>query len=163
VEAHLDERVDVSRSALPELRWVPAGRWHVTVEFLGACGRHESERQRVRWSERSARGFPFEVTVAGSGAFPHPWKARVLYAGVRVDQEGWRRLAGDDSVPHVTLARTRQPLDLTGLVESLSTYSGPTWRVEQIALMASYLRRSGERGPRYEPVELFDLGSQPRA
>jgi 2'-5' RNA ligase len=159
VEAHLDERVDISRSALPELRWVPAARWHVTLEFLGECGRHESERQRVRWSERAARGSPFELTVTGSGAFPHPWKARVLYAGVDVDQEGWRRLAGGDSLPHVTLARTRQPLDLTGLVESLSTYSGPTWRVEQIAMMASYLRRSGRGGPRYEPVEVFDLGS----
>jgi RNA 2',3'-cyclic 3'-phosphodiesterase len=159
VEAHLDERVDISRSALPELRWVPAGRWHITLEFLGECGRHELERQLARWSERAARGSPFEVTVTGSGAFPHPWKARVLYAGADVAEEVWRPLAGEDSLPHVTLARTRSPLDLTGLVDSLSTYSGPTWRVEQIAMMASHLRRSGDRGPRYEPVELFDLGS----
>jgi 2'-5' RNA ligase len=155
---HLEERVDVPRAALPDLRWVAPGRWHVTVEFLGECGRHEADRQVVRWSERAARVPAFDVSIVGSGAFPQAWRARVLYAGLRTD-DAWRRLAGDGQVPHVTLARTRQPQDLTGLVDSLATYAGPAWRVEQIALMASYLRGSSDRGPRYEPVEVFDLDS----
>jgi RNA 2',3'-cyclic 3'-phosphodiesterase len=155
---HLDERVDVPRSALPDLRWVPAGRWHITLEFLGECGRHEADRQLARWSRRAARVGPFDLSLAGAGAFPRAWKARVLYAGVRTDSDAWRRLAVASQVPHVTLARTRQTQDLTGLVDCLSTYSGPAWRVEQVALMASYLRGSGDRGPRYEPVEMLELG-----
>jgi 2'-5' RNA ligase len=98
------------------------------------------------------------MSLAGAGAFPRAWKARVLYAGVRTDSDAWRRLAVADQVPHVTLARTRQTQDLTGVVESMATYTGPAWRVEQIAMMASYLRGSGDRGPRYEPVEMLELG-----
>jgi RNA 2',3'-cyclic 3'-phosphodiesterase len=158
VEAHLDERVDVARAALPELRWVPGGRWHITLEFLGECGAHEADRQRLRWEKRTARSSPFDMSIAASGAFPHPWRARVLFAGVRTDEDRWRRLAAYDQVPHVTLARTRQSQDLTGIVDSLSSYEGPTWRVDQIAMMVSHLRRAGERGPRYEPVEFFPLG-----
>jgi hypothetical protein len=30
--------------------------------------------------------------------------------------------------------------------------------VDQIAMMASYQRGSGDRGPRYEPVETLELG-----
>lgn len=158
MEAHLDERVDTTRSALPDLRWVPASRWHVTLEFLGACGRYEADRQTARWAERAAAGSAFEASVAGSGAFPNTWRARVLFAGV-VDASGsLARLTIEGQVSHVTLARTRQPRDLTGLVEALSEYRGPSWRVEQVALMESHLRGPGGRGPRYEPLEYFALG-----
>jgi 2'-5' RNA ligase len=155
---HLDERVDVTRSALPGLRWVPAARWHITLEFLGECGRHEADRQLARWSRRAARVGPFDMSLAGAGAFPRAWKARVLYAGVHTDPDAWGRLAVAGQVPHVTLARTRQTQDLTDVIESLATYTGPAWRVDQIAMMASYLRGSGDRGPRYEPVETLQLG-----
>jgi 2'-5' RNA ligase len=97
------------------------------------------------------------MSIAGAGAFPHNWSARVLFAGIRADELAWRRLAAEAQLPHVTLARTRPARDLTGLVESLSTYAGPDWRVEEIALMVSHLRRAGDRGPRYEPLEIFSL------
>jgi RNA 2',3'-cyclic 3'-phosphodiesterase len=164
VEAHLDDRVDVVRSTLPDLRWVPGSRWHVTLEFLGACGRHEADRQAARWADRAAAGSAFEASVAGSGAFPDAWRARVLFAGVVDRSGGLARLSIEGQVSHVTLARTRQPRDLTGVVESLSEYCGPSWRVEQVALMESHLRGAGERGPRYEPLEYFTLGGgQPSA
>jgi RNA 2',3'-cyclic 3'-phosphodiesterase len=83
----------------------------------------------------------------------------VLYAGVADESGSLVRLTGDGQVPHLTLARTRQPCDLTGVVESLSEYRGPTWRVEQIALVQSHLRGPGQRGPRYEPLEYFTLGA----
>ncbi|MBA2560077.1 MAG: RNA 2',3'-cyclic phosphodiesterase [Propionibacteriales bacterium] len=159
VAADLDEYVDPVRALFPELRWVPSSRWHVTLEFLGECGRHEAERQRIRWATRARRSPPLELSIACGGAFPHSWKARVLWAGLAVDSHRWRKLAAYGQQPHVTVARTRQARDLTGLVESLSTYSGPSWRVEQIALVESHLRTGGERGPRYEPLEMFSLGS----
>jgi 2'-5' RNA ligase len=158
VEADLDERVDAARSTLPELRWVPASRWHVTLEFLGACGRHEADRQAARWADRAAAGSAFEASVAGSGAFPDVWRARVLFAGVADRSGGLALLSAEGQVPHVTLARTRQPRDLTWVVESLSEYRGPSWPVEEVALMESHLRGPGERGPRYEPLEYFSLG-----
>jgi 2'-5' RNA ligase len=136
---------------------VPSSRWHITVEFLGECGRHEADRQLARWTERVAHCEPFDVAVAGAGAFPHAWRARVFWAGVQVDPQAWRRLARHDQEPHVTLARTREFQDLTPVVETMSTYAGPSWRATEVAFMESHLRASGERGPRYEPLEYLPL------
>lgn len=157
VEAHLDDSVDVSRLATPGLRWVPSSRWHITVEFLGECGRHEADRQLTRWTERAARCEPLDLAVTGAGAFPQVWRARVFWAGVRTDPQTWRRLAGEVQQPHVTLARTREAQDLATLVEARSTYEGPSWRATEVAFMQSHLRASGERGPRYEPLEYLPL------
>jgi RNA 2',3'-cyclic 3'-phosphodiesterase len=98
------------------------------------------------------------LRLVGGGAFPHPWRAKVLWAGVDVDADAWRRLAGYQQAPHVTVARTRGWADVTGLVDSLSAYEGPSWTASEICLMESHLRGSGERGPRHEVVEAFRLG-----
>jgi 2'-5' RNA ligase len=158
IEAHLDDYVDVARSATDALRWVPSSRWHITVEFLGECGRHEADRQLARWTDRARRCTPLEVAVAGAGTFPQSWRARVLWAGVTVDPQAWRRLAGAEQQPHVTLARTREATDLAGVVASLSNYCGPSWNATEVVIMESHLRASGERGPRYEPLEYLPLG-----
>ncbi len=164
IGAALDERLDRLRSALSGLRWVHSASWHITVEFIGGCGPHETERQIVRWADRSHRTFPFEVAVAGAGTFPDSWRARVFWAGLDVDETGWRHLAGQDRTPHVTVARSSEPRDLTKAVHSLSTYRGLPWRVEEIALMEARLGPTRHRGSRYEPLEVFPLsGSSPSA
>jgi 2'-5' RNA ligase len=159
VEADIDERVDALRDALPDLKWVPASRWHVTLEFLGDCGPYEADRQRLRWAERAGRSAPFDIAIAGGGAFPHAWIARVLWAGIRVEAERWHRLAGEAQQPHVTLARTKPARDLTGLVQSLGAYAGPSWLVEEVALVESMARSRGKRGPRYEVQDVFELAA----
>ncbi len=163
VEAHLGERIDPLRDAVPQLRWVPSSRWHLTCEFLGECGPYEVERQRVRWADRATRVAPFHVAVSGAGAFPAAIRARVLWAGVSVEPASWRRVAALDQQPHLTVARTKPARDLTGVVESLGSYTGPSWLVEQVALVESFIRSPGERGPRYEAQETFDLTGIPAA
>ena len=158
VESHLDEAIDGVRTAHPELRWVPASRWHLTCEFLGECGQHEVDRQLGRWERRAARSRPLELRLQGAGAFPHPWMARVLWAGLGGDVEGFSKLAAYGVDPHVTLARTRDRADLTGLVDELGDYPGPTWTATELVLLESHLRAKGERGPRYEPLARFPLG-----
>jgi 2'-5' RNA ligase len=154
----LSEFLDPHRTAHTELRWTADSRWHVTLEFLGECGPHEVERQLARWEVRARRVEPLQLRLGGGGAFPHAWRAKVLWAGVDVDTETWRRLAGYQQEAHVTVARTRGWADVTGLVDSLSTYEGPSWTASEISLMESHLRGSGERGPRHEVVEAFPLG-----
>jgi 2'-5' RNA ligase len=166
VEAHLDEYVDGVRTARPELRWVASSRWHVTLEFMGECGPHEVARQTARWERRARRSAPMELRLAGAGAFPRAWAARVLWTGLGGDLEAWQRLAAHGQDAHVTLARTRERTDLTGLVDELAAYEGPTWRVTQIALVESRLpgkasgsaSKSANRGPRYLPLEHIPLG-----
>jgi RNA 2',3'-cyclic 3'-phosphodiesterase len=159
VEAHLAESIDGLKVAHSELRWVPPPRWHLTLEFLGECGPHEIDRQLNRWTVRARRVGPLRLALAGGGAFPKTWRARVFWGGVRVDSESWRRLAHHDQSAHVTLARTRELCDLTGVVDSLSSYVGPEWVADDIALVQSHLRGSAGRGPRYEVLERFRLGS----
>jgi 2'-5' RNA ligase len=130
----------------------------VTLEFLGQCGPHEVERQLSRWHVRARRVDPMDLRIAGGGAFPRAWRAKVLWAGVDVDAEAWRRLAGFEQRPHLTVARTRGWADVTGLVDSLSGYAGPSWTASEICLMESHLRGSGDRGPRHEVIESYPLG-----
>jgi 2'-5' RNA ligase len=82
----------------------------------------------------------------------------VLWVGVDVEPDSWRRLAGYEQEPHLTVARARSWSDLTGLVDTLAGYSGPSWTAPEICLMESHLRPSGERGPRYEVLETYPLG-----
>lgn len=159
VEAHLDEAVDGVRTAHPELRWVKPSRWHVTCEFLGECGPHEVDRQLGRWERRARRSRPLALHLSGAGTFPtHAWMARVAWVGLDGDLAGWRQLAAYGQEPHLTLARTRERLDLTGLIDELARYEGPSWVAEEVVVMQSFLRAAGDKGPRYEALMTFPLG-----
>ncbi len=158
MEAHLDESVDGLRTAHRELRWVPSSRWHLTLEFLGECGPYEVDRQHERWQRRARRSAPLTLRLGGAGTYPKPWMARVLWIGLVGDVDGWRKLAAFNQDPHVTLARTRERTDLTGLVGEIETYAGPVWTAHQLTLFVSHLQASSDRGPRYEPLESFTLG-----
>jgi len=158
VEQHLDEHIDGVRTAHPHLRWVRPSRWHVTLEFLGDCGPREVDRQLQRWERRARRSHPLALRLEGAGTFPKAWMARVLWVGLGGDVDDWRKLAAYEQDPHITVARTRQRADLTNLVDELSSYRGPEWTAAQLAVIESHLRGSGDRGPRYTPLERFPLG-----
>ena len=158
VVTHLDENLDALRSARPDLRWVKSQNYHLTVRFLGECGPRESERQLAHWAGRAAQASPMTFNLQGAGTFPHDWSAKVLYADVAGDRESFTKLAGPQQRPHVTLARSRESVDLGGAVLEISQYAGPAWEATEIALVRSYLRSAGERGPRYEPIERIALG-----
>jgi 2'-5' RNA ligase len=130
---------------------------HITLEFLGQCGPHEVDRQLGRWEVRAGRVPPLALRLAGGGAYPKPWRAKVVWTGVDVDAHAWRRLAGFEQEAHVTVARSRAWADVTGLVDSLAGYDGPTWTADEVCLMESHLRSGGERGPRYETLQTFPL------
>ena len=140
VETHLDDAVDGVRTAHPELRWVKPSRWHLTCEFLGECGPHEVDRQLGRWERRAARSHPLTLRLAGAGCFPaKAWMARVLWIGLDGDVDGWTRLAAYGQDPHLTVARTRERTDVTGLVAELSSYAGPTWTADEVVVFESFL------------------------
>ena len=61
-------------------------------------------------------------------------------------------------VPHLTLARMNRPVQATRWLRVLGAYSGPTWSVEEIELVASHLGEGPRRRPRYETVTTFPLG-----
>ena len=105
-----------------EVRWVRLDGLHVTLRFIGpTLGATDPDCGGCRCARRRPAGAPFEVGLAGAGAFPDPVRPRALWLGigagaaelaaltVAVDRElasrGW---PPEDRPfrPHLTLARS---------------------------------------------------------
>jgi 2'-5' RNA ligase len=57
----------------------------------------------------------------------------------------------------VTVARLTRPGEVTSWVRLLDAYRGPSWTVDRLTLVASYLGEGPRGRPRYETVEEFVL------
>ncbi len=164
--------VEPRREAEPGFRWTVPEQWHVTLAFLADVEDRHLDDLLARLERAVARRTPFPVTLAGGGAFPHPAGAKVLFTRVETEGVELGRLAtgtraaaarsgteveGGRFHPHITLARTRRPVEATRWLRVLDAYRGPTWQAERVALVASHLGEGPRRRPRYEVVETFRL------
>jgi 2'-5' RNA ligase len=174
VVEHLDAFLDIRRAA-GAFRWVTAEHLHVTVAFLAAVPDRKLDDLVERLARAAARRGAFPAAVAGGGAFPDASRARVLWAGLDLDDHGRTELtrlatgaraaANRAGVPvdgqrfraHVTLARLGRPEEVSSWVRLLEAYRGPTWTVDRLTLVASYLGEGPRGRPRYQPVEEFAL------
>lgn len=114
-----------------EARWVQPDLWHVTTAFLGPM----DEARRTELLERLRQWRPqapsLNLRLHGLGGYPAPEQARVLWVGVGENQE-FLRLQSDLAAflkknaydvganafhPHMTLARMRNPMSLTELIQ----------------------------------------------
>lgn len=174
VVEHLDEFLEPRREH-GAFRWTAPEQLHLTLAFL----EHVPDRALDPLVEGLRRGAvrrtPFTARIAGGGAFPDPAHAKVVYAGLELGAEarteldrlatGARAAAGRAGVavdgqrfrPHVTLARTGRPQEVTRWVRLLDGYAGPTWTVDRVALVESHLGEGPRRRPRHEVVEVVDL------
>jgi RNA 2',3'-cyclic 3'-phosphodiesterase len=59
--------------------------------------------------------------------------------------------------PHLTVARLGHPDEVTSWVRLLDTYRGPTWTVDHLTLVASYLGEGPRGRPRHQVVQEFAL------
>jgi RNA 2',3'-cyclic 3'-phosphodiesterase len=178
VVEHLDEFLEVRRAA-GAFRWVTTEQIHVTVAFLAEVPDRALDDLVERLARAARRRTAFEAAVAGGGAFPNPARARVLWAGLDLDDHGHTELSrlatgaraaagragvpvdGQRFRPHLTLARLGHPQELTSWVRLLDAYRGPTWNVDRLTLVASYLGEGPRGRPRYEPVDEFALSGSP--
>jgi 2'-5' RNA ligase len=173
---HLDEFLDVRRGA-GDLRWVQADQVHVTLAFLAAVPDRKVDDLVERLERAAARRTSFETAVRGGGAFPDVGRAKVLWAGLDLDEPartevdrlatGCRAAASRAGVevdgarfrPHLTVARTRAPHDVTRWVRLLDGYRGPSWRAEELTLVESHLGEGPRGRPRHVPMHTFPLSS----
>jgi 2'-5' RNA ligase len=140
----------------PELRWSSPQSWHVTLAFLGEVDEKVAGRLATRLERAAGRHPGVDLLTAGGGAFPTVPRARVLWTGIRGDQKVLREIA--DSVaagarragapppdegrkfrPHITLARSKEPVNVRPMVDALTDYSGSTWPADRIHLIRSHL------------------------
>ncbi|MFI6657393.1 RNA 2',3'-cyclic phosphodiesterase [Streptomyces sp. NPDC050523] len=162
--------------ALPgaeRLRWTGRPGWHFTLAFYGEVDDEAVPELSARLERAAHRTGPFALAVRGGGQFGH---GRALWAGAEGDLPALRLLADraeaaarKAGVPmgehrrykaHLTLARSRDAVDVRPYLTPLADFTGPTWTVKDLALVRSNLPKSGVPGeqPRYEAVARWKLG-----
>lgn len=167
----VDAFVEPRRNADANLRWVRRENWHLTLAFYGDVP--DDRVDPLRDALAAVRASPFTLTLDGSGAFPNPSGARVLYQAVSVGAERFAALSGTvrtradrlgvpsdnaKKVPHLTLARTRRPGDATRWLRIVDSFPAQRFPVDSFALFSSELRPSG---PVYRVLETVELGGRP--
>jgi 2'-5' RNA ligase len=154
-----------------DVAWVGRDNFHLTLKFLGNVDPGRLEGIVAALGSAAAGCGPFELSVAGLGAFPSPTRPRVLWAGLdegateaarlaeRVDgalaQLGFERETRAFS-PHVTLGRVREPRRQPGLAEVLRGGGFGRQHVDRLSLMQSTL---SPRGARYTELAALPLST----
>lgn len=156
-------------------RWAQSDQFHLTLAFYADVPDRRHDDLCARLERAARKRVSFETAVAGGGAFPNPMRARVLYAGLALDEAarteldrlatGCRAAASRAGVavdgqrfrPHLTLARLGHPEEVSNWVRLLDAYHGPAWIAERIELVASHLGEGPRGRPRYETVASFPM------
>jgi len=155
------------RGGLPSARWIDAENYHLTLRFLGDVDAPTAD-EIVGALDRVARA-PFTLSLRGVGAFGSK-KPHSVYAGVEPSMP-LEQLQGDIDrsmkrlglpcdarkfVPHVTLARLRQPKaeEVARYLAGRGDFRTPSFTVGRFVLYSS--RDSVGGGP-YVLEEAFAL------
>lgn len=186
VRDHLSDFLEPrSREALGSsgLRWIDREQWHITLAFFASVPDHRIDELTERLASAARRRTPFDLALAGAGAFPSAARASVLWLGVGNDHvidntmpDALSGLAtnaraagsvvgaapdGKTFHPHLTVARPARPIEATKWLRILDTYRSPTWTVDAIELIASHLGEGAHRRPRYETVASLPFAGMP--
>ena len=177
---HLDEFLSVRRDPSDRdqgLRWTVPDQWHLTLAFMESVADRHLDDLVERLGRAAHRRTPFELGFAGGGAFPNAARAKVLWLGVAGEDSARTELdrlatgaraaatragaevAGGKFRPHLTLARIGRPQEVTKWVRLLDAYAGPTWTVDEFALIESHLGEGPRKRPRHVVLETFALRS----
>jgi len=156
------------------LRWTGRPGWHFTLAFYGEVDDDLVPELSARLERVAHRTAPFPLALRGGGQFGH---GRALWTGVEGDLETLRLLADRSEaaarkagVPmgehrrykaHLTVARSRDAVDVRPYVAVLDDFTSRTWTVDELVLVRSNLPKSGVPGeqPRYEAVARWSLGA----
>jgi 2'-5' RNA ligase len=180
VVEHLEEFLAPRREA-GAFRWTVPDQWHLTLAFSANVPDRSYDDLVARLTRAAAKRSPMQARIAGGGAFPNVGRAKVLYAGIETALEPGGETGGEELRraatgartalakagaevdgqrfrAHLTLARIGRPVEATNWVRLLDGYAGPSWQIDELALVASYLGEGPRKRPRHEVVETFSLG-----
>jgi RNA 2',3'-cyclic 3'-phosphodiesterase len=160
--------------AVRDVRWVRLDGLHLTIRFIGPTDEGRVADLATAVDQTAMSLDPFDVVIAGGGAFPSVARPRALWLGVddgaaeleaasrRLDDEmadrGWPR---DERQyrPHLTLARSdgvrAGPAVAKRLIAAAAGVREP-FRAKSLVLFESI---SGGGPARYEPLHEAAIGS----
>jgi 2'-5' RNA ligase len=164
---------DIARAApRATLRWIPAENLHITLWFFGEV--RDPDLDSLQASISGIGVPPFELRIAGAGAFPPSGDPRVIWFGLPAGRDGL--LAVYDRLrerltplgfepekrpysPHLTVARVkdvrRQDSVSIRSILARSHVAAGSCRVDAITLFRS---RTSPQGAQYERLMRVPLG-----
>jgi 2'-5' RNA ligase len=165
------EAIEPWKERFPSGRWVKPENWHVTMKFLGRTYPRLVDWVHEMCREAAAEVRSFRASMQGLGVFPSPGRARVLWAGIEDEGEGFRALSSalEDKLSrefptekrpftaHLTVARFDPPVRAKEHAEELTATEirARSFTIGQLVLYRSHL---SPRGARYEALETFPFG-----
>lgn len=165
----LDDLLTIVRATELPIRWISANTAHLTLHFIGEVPVETAELLRLGFTGAGGATHPFSLFVDGAGAFPNLDKPQIIWLGLGGDAASLRRLHRATETfllgfdidpehrqfrPHITLGRTRQPLQspeintLVALMRSrdvrakLAALAEP-FTVDHVTLYRSHLSHEG--------------------
>jgi RNA 2',3'-cyclic 3'-phosphodiesterase len=175
VRAVIDAAVAPLRAQTPQIRWVRADLWHLTLIFLAERPADQLGIIRDTVSTACRHEAPFGVRIDGIGCFPNANRPRVLWIGVCPGSDALgalrRRVLGalqhaglnvDDErfSAHLTIGRVRDNTtpDVRAVIgrqwTGMALTRLPLFDVDEIHLMRSKL---GPGGPEYTSLAALPL------
>ena len=154
-----DIAVALSRrqQGLDGARWRTAEQMHITLRFFGEL--REDLARDLDGELAGVRGAPFEINLAGAGAFGEGPDIHAIWAGVE-DSPGLRRLAKACETaarraglkpetrnfrPHVTLAYLKRPAPekVAAWIQANNLLKSPPIFVDRFGLYSSFFASDG--------------------
>lgn len=168
IPADVAADLDLMRGGVWNARWIDRESYHITLRFIGDIDDRLAHEVAHALDGVPAR--PFTLRLKGVGAFGGA-KPHSLYAGVAADGDGLKRLQAAHErlcqslglppeprrfVPHVTLARLRDPRleTVQGFIARNNLYESRPFEVARFVLFSSRPTRGG--GP-YAVEEAYDF------
>lgn len=147
------------QSGLPGAKWRDREQLHVTLAFYGETPERAADDLAAEL-QRAAHGGPFEIELAGVGAFGDAHRSHTLWAGVAPSERlsvlaGRCRAAGEragltletrDYRPHVTLAYLKpqaDPARVGAWITGHNLLHSPPIRIDRFGLYSSVLTSDG--------------------
>lgn len=173
VRAQLQDHVRRLREAVPDASasWSRPENVHLTLKFFGNV-RPEKLPLISAAASRATKDFaPFQIRIGGTGVFPKPSRAQVLWIGIedpsaqlsalqrRFEEECAReRFAKEDRAfrPHLTIARIRRP---EGARQLADTHLQTEFEPVEVAIRKIIVFRSelSPKGSRYTAISKHEL------
>jgi len=156
-----------------DVKWVEVDNLHLTLKFLGDVAPERLPQLQESLSELVTTRRPFELSVAGLGAFPSLAEPNVIWAGLangasectalwRAVEEACARLGYPRErkpfTPHLTLGRRRSGYNLSALSHALRTDADTTFGVAMIDGMTLYRSDLRPSGPVYTKLGEYRFG-----
>lgn len=156
--------IESLRRQFPALRvgWDKPEKLHLTLKFLGDINDERLGKLTAAAANAAREISAFKLRISGTGVFPNPRKARVLWLGVEDAQGNLRKLnealenecerlgfarEKRDFKAHLTIARLREPEKSKSLAEAhlRENFAAIEFDVSEMVIYQSELSPQGSR------------------